>query len=407
MALKVVMPKLGLTMTEGKIVRWLKKEGEWVEKGEPLLEILTEKISTEVESPGQGFLAKIISKPGDVVPITNVIAILASEGEDISSLEGETADKPSIGTVSASVTTPVASLFPTGKEGRTADYSGRVKASPLARRIASDKDMTVEDLKNIAGTGPGGRIVKKDILAYSAAGKPQQATASVTSNTVQLTELRQIIAKRLTHSWTTTPHFYLEAEVEIVELSALRASMNKVLTNKAINISINDLIVKAVAAVLARHSYINASFTEEGIILKEEINIGIAVGLDEGLIVPVLHNANRKGLEEISRESRNLIEKARNGGLAMNDITGGTFTISNLGMFSVDAFTAIINPPESAILAVGKIAERLVLEDGEVVSKAFMRITAGFDHRVVDGLTGARFLADLKETLENPFMMIL
>jgi pyruvate dehydrogenase E2 component (dihydrolipoamide acetyltransferase) len=406
MALKVVMPKLGLTMTEGKIVRWLKKEGEWVEKGEPLLEILTEKISTEVESPGQGFLAKIFSKPDDVVPITTVIAILASEGENISSLDGETADKASIEASSASVTTPVESESPMVKEQRAIDYSNKVKASPLARRIASDEGMTIEDLKNIKGTGPGGRIVKNDILAYSAARKPQQA-AVVTSNTVQLTELRQIIAKRLTHSWTTTPHFYLEAEVETVELSALRARMNKVLNNEAINISINDLIIKAVAAVLARHRYINASFTEEGIILKEEINIGVAVGLDEGLIVPVLHNANRKGLEEISRESRNLIAKAKDGGLAMNDITGGTFTISNLGMFSVDAFTAIINPPESAILAIGKIAERLVLEEGEVVSKEFMRINVGFDHRVVDGLTGARFLADLKETLENPYMMIL
>lgn len=405
MAVEVLMPKMGLTMTEGKIVRWLKQEGEWVEKGEPLLEILTEKVSTEVESPGQGLLAKVLYSPGDVIPVTKVIAVLAAEGEDISDYLKDLADKPEKEETEpgVSVSAMPSNVSDTGK-GKIKPVE-RIKASPLARRIAAEEGLTSKDLGNIEGTGPDGRIVKKDVLAYSAARKEQPV--ALTAKKIPLNDLRQVIARRMTESWTSTPHFYLEAEVDVSELLALRARMNEFLERNDNKISMNDVILKVVAAVLSKHSYINASFTEEGIELKEEINVGIAVGSDEGLIVPVLKHADQKGLSQITRESKELIKKARAGKLVMDDITGGTFTISNLGMFSVDSFTAIINPPECAILSVGKISDKLMLEEGEVVSKPHLRITVGFDHRVVDGLTGAKFLADLKNTLESPFMMIL
>jgi pyruvate dehydrogenase E2 component (dihydrolipoamide acetyltransferase) len=405
MAVLVVMPKLGLTMTEGKILRWLKKEGEWVEKGEPLLEILTEKIATEVESPGQGFLAKLLHHPDEIVPVTEIIAILAAEGEDISEYLKDFAEKPPEKQVKVSGLTASQTEYAITESG-VAVPSEKVKISPLARRIAADKGLTCNDLSNIQGTGPDGRIVKKDVLSYSNSSKIKFPATAV-DRTVPLTELRQVIARRMTQSWTSTPHFYLEAEVDVSALLALRSKYNKTRVNSDDNISLNDIIIKAVSIVLSRHNYINASFTEAGIVLKETINIGVAVGLDEGLIVPVLKNVDQKGLNQIAGESKGLIAKAREGKLTMDEITGGTFTISNLGMFSVDSFTAIINPPECAILSVGKIFDNLRLENGEVVSKSYMRINVGFDHRVVDGLTGAKFLADLKNTLENPLMMLL
>ena len=409
MAVKVVMPKLGLTMTEGKIVRWLKKEGEWVEKGEPLLEILTEKIMTEVESPGQGVLRKILHMADEVVPVTETIAIIAAENDDISELIGEgpapesPADKDT-----AYIDSVKQAEINNGRKASSADE--RLKVSPLARKIAADQGVTTEELRKIKGSGPGGRIVKNDILDYcdSRLESPvSSAKEEETQEIVPLTELRRVIASRMAESWTTTPHFYLEAEVNVEELLSLRTRINEKLSGQNIIISMNDMIVKAAAVVLSRHSYINASYTDNGIYLKKEINIGVAVGLDDGLIVPVIKNAEQKGLGQLASESRRLIEKARSGELSIEDITGGTFTVSNLGMYSVDAFTAIINPPECAILSVGAINNKVVMLNDELICQSHMRISVGFDHRVVDGLTGAKFLADLKQTLENPVLMIL
>jgi pyruvate dehydrogenase E2 component (dihydrolipoamide acetyltransferase) len=410
-AVKVLMPKLGLTMTEGKIVRWIKQEGEPIKKGEPLLEVMTEKIVTEVESPGSGNLVKIFHFKDAVVPITEVIALIAEEGEDWAAEIAEL--EQSIPTVTlkekdqeSSQQIPAASM-----QKATADHTTRLKISPLARRIAKENGLIEEDLRSINGSGPLGRIVKKDVLAYLESGqrakKDYAAASPQTSRTEPLTDLRSTIARRMTQSFTTTPHFYLETEVEADNLLQMRTKINEVLSNENESVSINDILVKITAAVIARHPYINSSYSDQGIVIHSQVNIGVAVALDSGLIVPVIKDASRKGLQEIALTSRGLIDKARSDNLSLDDISGGTFTLSNLGMFAVDAFTAIINPPEAAILAVGRVVEKPVLAKGELLNKRFIRLTVGLDHRVLDGAQGARFLGNLKAYIENPYLLNL
>ncbi len=414
MSVKVLMPKLGLTMTEGKIVRWLKKEGEPVKKGEPLIEIMTEKIVTEVESPGSGILVKIFHSIDAVVPITEVIALIAEEGEDWSAAAAEFVHTPSQEMQEKisekddhkddnSGSKPVLHL-------EAQDDKARLKISPLARRIAEENGITKVELRSIAGSGPSGRIIKKDILAYSERpGKetvispaPQLAGARVEP----LSDLRGAIARRMTQSFTSTPHFYLEAEADVLNLIEIRSLINESLKKENKSVSINDILVKITATALAKHHNINSSYTESGIIIHDQVNVGVAVALDEGLIVPVIKNAEKKGLREISETGRSLIEKARHGGLALDDITGGTFTLSNLGMFTVDAFTAIINPPEAAILAVGRVIEKPVVYEGEITIRKRVRLTLGLDHRVLDGAQGASFLGEIVELIENPYMLL-
>lgn len=411
MAVKVLMPKLGLTMTEGKIVRWIKQEGEPIKKGEPLLEVMTEKIVTEVESPGSGILVKILHFKDAVVPITEIIALIAEEGEDwaaeIAELEQAVPPvTPKEKEQERSQQIPAASM-----QKSTADHTTRLKISPLARRIAKENGLIEEDLRSINGSGPYGRIVKKDVLAYLESGqraeKDYTAVLPQSSRTEPLTDLRSAIARRMTQSFTTTPHFYLETEVEADNLLQMRAKINEALSNENKSVSINDILVKITAAVIARHPYINSSYSDQGIVIHDQVNIGVAVALDSSLIVPVIKDASRKGLQEIALTSRGLIDKARSDSLSLDDISGGTFTLSNLGMFAVDAFTAIINPPEAAILAVGRVVEKPVLAKGELLNKRFMRLTVGFDHRVLDGAQGARFLGDLKAYIENPYLLNL
>jgi pyruvate dehydrogenase E2 component (dihydrolipoamide acetyltransferase) len=414
-ATKVLMPKLGLTMTEGKIVRWIKQEGDPVKKGEPLLEIMTEKIVTEVESPGSGILVKIFHSTNAVVPITEVIALLAEKGEDWSAAAaefGHTVDAPVV--AEKTVEKDVEKLVDSGSEPilpeKRPDEGTRLKVSPLARRIAEEKGITKEELRIISGSGPSGRIVKKDILAYSE--RPAKKTAVSAAQQPSggrvepLSDLRGAIARRMTQSFTTTPHFYLEAEADVVSMLEMRSKINEILKKDNESVSINDILVKITAAALARHPFINASYSDQGITVHDQVNVGVAVALESGLIVPVIRDASAKGLREIAQNSRTLIEKARNNSLALDDITGGTFTLSNLGMFTVDAFTAIINPPEAAILAVGRVVEKPVCIDGEVVVRKRITLTLSLDHRVLDGAQGARFLGEIVNYIENPFLLL-
>lgn len=409
MATKVLMPKLGLTMTEGKIIRWIKQEGDPVKKGEPLLEIMTEKIVTEVESPGSGILVKIFHKTDAVVPITEVIALLAEKGEDWSAAAefGHThpSDIPEK-IVEKDVDRGSELILP--KE--TPDDQTRLKVSPLARRIAEEKGITKEELRTMSGSGPSGRIVKKDILTYFERPVKKKAVSPALQpaggRVEPLSDLRGAIARRMTQSFTTTPHFYLEAEADVVSMLEMRSKINEILKKDNESVSINDILVKITAAALVRHPHINASYSDQGITVHDQVNVGVAVALESGLIVPVIRDASAKRLREIALNGRALIEKARNNNLALDDITGGTFTLSNLGMFTVDAFTAIINPPEAAILAVGRVVEKPVCIDGEVVVRKRITLTLSLDHRVLDGAQGARFLGEIVNYIENPFLLL-
>lgn len=410
MAVKVLMPKLGLTMTEGKIVRWLKKEGDLVKKGEALLEVMTEKITTEVESPEGGILVKIIYDAGKVIPISEPIALIAGEDEDWSAAVAEL--EVAASAASSKEGDKPGEVEPTEKvvAEETKAPSARIKISPVARRIAADKGLSDDELQNISGSGPSGRIVKEDIYNYleqKSKQPPPAAAAPAEGRTEPLSELRSVIARRMTQSFTTTPHFYLEAEADAGSLLAMRRSINETLKKDNESVSVNDILVKITAAVLRKHPYLNSSYSEQGIVFHDQVNIGVAVALERGLIVPVIKDAPGKGLREIASTGRSLIEKARSDSLSLDDITGGTFTLSNLGMFAVDSFTAIINPPESAILTVGRIMEKPVCSNGEIVVKQCMRLTIGLDHRVLDGAQGARFLDDLKACIENPHILIL
>ncbi len=404
MAVKVIMPILGLTMTEGKIARWLKNEGDYVKKGESLLEIATDKIVTEVESPGEGILVRIIHQKEAVVPVTKLIGIIAAEGENFDHLLED-------GMADASVHEQGTATKPAEEEKQVAvpsqQQGGRLKVSPLAKRIASEYNLTANEMQNISGTGPEGRITKEDILGYieQKSKTPAQAVAREKA-VVPLTNLRRTIATRMKQSWET-PHFYLEAEIDAGNLLEMRKKVNDTLKKDNISVSVTDLLVKTCAHVLSQHRYMNVSFSEDGIIYNGDINIGVAVAMDEGLIVPVIKNADKKGVRQISLDSKELIKKTKSEKLTMDDITGGTFTVSNLGMFSVDSFTAILNPPESAILAAGRIIDKPVVIEKEITVRPCMLITLGLDHRSIDGAQAAKFLSALKDAVENPYLLAL
>ncbi len=395
------MPKLGETMGRGKIAKWLKKEGERVERGEPLLEIETDKTTLEVEARGHGILRKILAQEGEVVPITKTIAYIAEEGETL----------PEEATVK---TPPAATEAQEVEEKPKAEAAARARASPVARKIAEEKGV---DLTRVRGTGPGGRITKDDVLRYlaSAPAVPAAPTAveAVTGaipefQTVPMSSMRRVIARKMTDSKARIPHFYISTEVDMTEAAKMRESLIPAVEARAgVRLSITDLLIKAVATALEEFPQLNATYDGENIRLLRDVNIGIAVGLDEGLIVPVLRRANRMDLVQIASEASRLITKAREKRLREDEFVGGTFTISNLGAFNVDSFTAIINPPETAILAVGTIREKPAVVDGRIEIRKMMNVTLSADHRVVDGLIAARFLQKVKTLLEAPYGLLL
>ncbi len=440
MATKVHMEALSPTMEEGQLVRWLKKEGEQVNEGDILAEIETDKATMELVARGSGVLRGIALAEGGTAPVGEVIAVIAAPDEDISALvpAAAAAAAPASATpvpqpaAPAAAATPApagppaveleeeemtgASLARAREAGDGADgRDGRVRASPLARRLARDAGVALEAVQ---GTGPGGRIVKRDIEAAAraparpaapaapAAPRPALAVAGADVEDVPVSQMRKAIAKRLVTSIGPVPTFYLTVEIDMTRLMAARESVNQRLEARGIKTSINDFIVKAVAVALARHPEVNAQWAETTIRRYNRVHIGIAVAIEDGLITPVVRDANLKGIAEIAAEVRELAGRAREKKLTPEEYSGSTFSISNLGMFGIDEFTAIINPPEAGILAVGAVTERVVVEAGAMVVRPRMRITMSCDHRVIDGATGARFLQTLRDHLEEPAMML-
>ncbi|MBI5419232.1 MAG: 2-oxo acid dehydrogenase subunit E2 [Deltaproteobacteria bacterium] len=370
MATNVIMPSLGFDMTEGRLSRWLKNEGERVEKGQAIAEIETEKATVEIEAAASGILARIIVQAGQTVPVGTVMGVIAEAGEG------------------------------------AAPPEARVKASPVARRMAEEAGL---DLSRIRGTGPGGRVLERDVQAAIAA-RPEPAPPGVTAGpppgaTVPLSRMRQTIARRMTESKTRAPHFYVTVEINMDEAMKMREQLNS-LSPEAERISVNDLIVAAAGRTLARFPGLNASYRDGALETHSQVNIGIAVALEDGLIPPVLRDADRKTLKRIAAESRAMTERARTNKLRSDDLGGGTFTVSNLGMFDVDEFIAIINPPEAAILAVGAVTRRPAAVGGEIRIAALMKATLSVDHRVADGAQAGRFMQEFKKMLENPVSLL-
>lgn len=407
MANIVTMPKLGMTMTSGKITKWLKNEGEQVEQGEPLLEIETDKVTMEEEASFSGVLLKILVKEGETVQVNQPIAIIGQQGENIEDLlkqsnvveeQKEPQQKEAV-----EAKEPILEQQQTLKPTKT-------RATPVARKIAKEHGI---DLTQIKGSGPSGRIQRKDVEEYlknlqqkqlPIQEEPKSQPVSHTK-TISLTGMRGIIADKMQKSMNIAPHYYVTMEINMEEILKLREALSEKVQNA--KISINTFIIKAVALAIKKYPIINSFVDNDQIILKEQINIGLAVALEEGLIVPVIREADKKGLSEIAYEERQLIEKAREGKLTPDEYSGGSFTISNLGMFDVTRFTAIINQPEVAILAVGKIKDTPIVQNGQIGIKPIMEVTLSSDHRVIDGAVAAKFLKRIKEILEDPLQLML
>jgi pyruvate dehydrogenase E2 component (dihydrolipoamide acetyltransferase) len=390
MAISVVMPALEMAQETGKLIAWLKKEGESVTKGEPLLEIETDKAVMEIESPGDGVLAGVKVQPGADVPVGRTIAWIVRPGEVPPADEGAATSGRKTTAATASTGLPVASV---NQGGQTANPS--LKISPKARRIANERGV---NLAGVRGSGPDGEILASDILAAADSSAPA-ATAGVDKGS----PIARLMAERTVQSWTTVPHFFVVREVEAGALNEARKRLGAELeTARAIKLTHTDLLTALVARVLVKHPRMNASWTGQSVRLNAEINIALAMAVEDGVTAPVIHNADKSKLSEIALQRRDLTERARSAKLRPLDIAGGTFTISNLGMFGVDAFTAIIVPPQSAILAVGRIADRVVPVNGLPAVRSMMTLTLSSDHRVLDGARAAEFMRDLVEAIGDP-----
>ncbi len=440
MATQVVMPKLSPTMEEGQLSRWLKKEGDKVSMGEPLAEIDTDKATMEMQSLANGVLLKILVNEGESAPLGDPIAIVGAEGEDISNLVGakkaaneespsakpKTEDAEEKEQEPKEVEAIASRQAAASKEEKPKSVTtqsrddGRQLISPIAARMAAEAGI---NLKSLQGSGPGGRIVKRDV-EDAISGKVQRIPTTPRLRAVPArplekvevyapsayrdepaSEMRRTIAKRLVTSLGPVPHFFLTTEIDMERAADLRRAINELYPDA--KISINDVIIKVAAAALIQHSQVNASFQEKNIRYYEHADIGVAVATENGLITPVVRSADLKSLPEIGAEVRELAERARARKLRPEEYTGATFSISNLGMFGIDEFTAVINPPEGAILAIGAMAPKPVVRDGQIVVRQIMRVTMSCDHRVVDGATGAQFLQTFKQVMENPLYLFL
>src|SRR5271157_4709044 len=398
MAISVVMPALEMAQETGKLISWLKKEGESVAKGEPLLEVETDKAVMEIESPGDGVLAGVKVQPGTEVPVGQTIAWIVRPGEvpptdEVAATSGRKSTAAAAPAASAATATQSATPSPTQP----------VRISPKARRLASERGVNLADVR---GSGAGGEILASDILAAAeskAESKAGASSAAVDSGS----PVSRLMAERTTESWTTVPHFFVVREVDAGALNDARQKLGpEIEKSRGVKLTHTDLLVALVARVLLKHARMNASWTGAGVRAHAEINIGVAMAVDDGVVAPVIQNAHQAELGEIAVQRRDLAERARGGKLRPADIAGGTFTISNLGMFGVDAFTAIIIPPQAAILAVGAIADRVVPvgvgSDARPGIRPIMTLTLSSDHRVVDGARAAEFLRDLVEAIGKP-----
>jgi pyruvate dehydrogenase E2 component (dihydrolipoamide acetyltransferase) len=386
MAISVVMPALEMAQETGKLISWLKQEGETVAKGEPLLEIETDKAVMEIESPGEGILAAVKAQAGAEVPVGQTIAWIVQPGEIPPTDEAPVASgRKTSTTVHSSATVPAAT---------STQPAADIRTSPKARRLAAERGV---DLGQVRGSGPGGEILASDILA--AAESKATAPPVVDSSS----PISRLMAERTTQSWTTIPHFFVVREVDAGVLNEARQQLAPAIEkSRAVKLTLTDLLVALVARVLLKHPRMNASWTAEGVRRHADVNLGVAMAVSEGVVAPVIHSAHKADLGEIAVQRRDLTERARAGKLRPQDVAGGTFTISNLGMYGVDAFSAIITPPQAAILAVGRIAERVVSVDGSPGIRPMMTLTLSSDHRVVDGARAAEFLRDVTEAIGNP-----
>ncbi len=425
MATEVRMPKLGMTMQRGTVVEWLKREGDWVEKDEPLVRVLTEKITTELTAPASGTLARIVAPVKAKVPAGGVMAIILEPGEELPELEVATspvteerapkvvAPKPEAPTPQVVASPAVRRLakdlgveiseVPTAGPRITEEdvrryhaEQSRIVASPLARRMAEEEGL---DLATIKGTGPEGRITEEDVLrALEGRGVP----AAAPPQRIPFAGMRQAIAEHMVHSLQTMAQVSMSTTADVTELKVTREALGARWGRKP---SYTDLLVKAVAVALQEHPLLGAKLEGDEIVLPTEYNIGVAVALEDGLIVPVVHHADQLTLLAIGDRVQDLAQRARENALAVDEVTGGTITITNLGMFGIDAFTPIINPPEVAILGVGRIVQELALVDGQVVARDRMALSLTIDHRIVDGAPGAQFLQTLVTLLEHPALI--
>ncbi len=375
MVTKVVMPRLSLTMKEGTVVQWFKKEGDTVNKGEPLVEVLSEKVTYDIEAPESGVLRRISVSEGLNVPVDQTIGVIAGADEPVSEEETVPSEKPPV--------KETAEVVHTQAPSKAAE---RVPASPAAKRLA--KELRV-DLAKVSGTGLEGRIIEDDVKRFA------EATTTIkprVRETFALSGIRKTTAERLALSARTAPHSTVIMEVNMGKAVKLRQEMQ---------LSYTEILVKAVAKALREHPLLNATLEGDRIVVFEDINIGVAVATEDGLVVPVIRNADQKSLDEITLTLKGLLEKAREGKLTREDLVGGTFTVTNLGMYGVDVFIPIINPPETAILGVGRVVEKPAVINGELTTKPVMQISLTYDHRIVDGAPAAQFLMTVKRILED------
>ena len=427
MATNVYMEALSPTMEEGRVVKWHKRDGDPVKAGETLAEVETDKAVMDLVARADGELRQVAAAEGQTVAVGSVVAVIVSPAEAVGAAPAAAAPATPSGSGEretgnvATVTAPAPVAVSPLPVAAAADAT-RVKASPLARRMAKEAGV---DLKLLTGSGPGGRVVKKDLErapSPAASAGPTAAAAATfpvsrvpfpertgaAYEDVPLTQIRKTIAKRLAASLGPIPHFFLTTEVDMERASEAREALNKQLGDQGGGkVSFNDIIIKATAHALTKHPACNAWFQEDHIRYWHEVHIGMAVAVEDGLITPVIRNAERKSLADIGREARELAERARSRRLQPSEYMGSTFSVSNLGMFDIDQFTAVINPPEAGIIAVGSIVQKPVVVDGQLTPRRRMRITMSCDHRVIDGATGAAFLKTLKQMLENPLAMLL
>ena len=425
MATKVHMEALSPTMEEGQVVKWLKGEGDAVAQGDILAEIETDKATMELVARGEGVLRRVFVGEGMTAPVGDVIAIIAAEGEDIEALVAaagggaapaqaaapEAAPTPAPAAVPAPVPAPavVAPMVVPATMPTPATSTGRVKASPVARRLAGDIGL---DLAAVQGSGPGGRVIKRDVetaaraVVTGAPALPEPAPGEDFVD-IPLSQMRKTVARRLTESLGPVPHFFLTIDVDMARAMEARKRVNELLAAQGAKASLNDVVIKAAAVALTHHPECNAWWQGDSVRRFNRVHMAVAVAVPDGLITPVVRDAHAKGLGRISAEVRELAGRAREKKLQPHEYTGSTFSISNLGMFGIEEFTAVINPPEAGIIAVGAVEERPVVQDGQVVVRPRMRITMSCDHRVIDGAQGARYLATLKSFLEEPATILI
>lgn len=420
MPIEILMPALSPTMKEGNLAKWLKKEGDQITAGEVIAEIETDKATMEVEAVDEGTLGKILIAEGtENVAVNSCIALILEEGEDKKALDGYKATSTAPAAAQKEEVKeekPAAPVQEAVKSAPTAQQTSssfdRIKASPLAKRIAKDENVS---LSLVSGTGPHGRIIKDDILEFINSGgaksgvvrrNPQEFYSIKNSN------VRKVIAKRLLESKQTVPHFYLSCELNLSKLLEMRVVLNEAAPKDqdgkpSYKISVNDLMIKAVAMALKAAPEANSSWSDDAILVYNNVDISVAVAIDGGLITPIVKNADQKTIQTISSEMKQLVKKAKDGKLQPEEFQGGSFSISNLGMYGIDNFSAIVNPPQSCILAVSRSVEKPIVENGQIKVASMMNVTLSCDHRSVDGAVGAEFLKALRRYIEQPILMLI